>query len=201
MTSRVPAANDPATKLAAALDQLARARRLHRQGIATARGLSPLQLDIMQALVAGGPSAGAVGSLARELGVSQPTMSDAVKALERKSLVARSTQAGGRPRGLLTVTDAGVTAAAFEDPVVAIARDLPAAGSFYNYFDSREDLLAATLAIIAGLLELGVITVARNCLTCSFHRHDAGGHHCQLLEIDLAPADLRVTCPDHEPAA
>ncbi|MBP6997541.1 MAG: winged helix-turn-helix transcriptional regulator [Phycicoccus sp.] len=189
----MPAANDPATKLAAALDQLARARRLHRQGIATARGLSPLQLDILQALVAGGPSAGAVGSLARELGVSQPTMSDAVKALERKSLVARSTQAGGRPRGLLTVTDAGVTAAAFEDPVVAIARDLPD--------HLREDLLAATLAIIAGLLELGVITVARNCLTCSFHRHDAGGHHCQLLEIDLAPADLRVTCPDHEPAA
>lgn len=193
MTSRVPAANDPATKLAAALDQLARARRLHRQGIATARGLSPLQLDILQTLVAGGPAPGAVVPLARELGVSQPTMSDAVKALERKALVARSTQAGGRPRGLLTVTEAGAAAAAFEDPVVAIARDLPD--------HLREDLLCATLAIIAGLLELGVITVARNCLTCTFHRHDAAGHHCQLLEIDLAPADLRVTCPDHEPAA
>jgi hypothetical protein len=25
-------------------------------------------------------------------------------------------------------------------------------------------------------------------------------HHCNLLDMRLAPADLRVDCPEHEPA-
>lgn len=193
MTARRPGLDDPADKLAAALDQLARARRVHRQGIATERGLSPLQLDILQTLLTGTLPDASVVPLARELGVSQPTVSDAVGTLDRKGLLVRTPGARGRARTTLTVTDAGAAAAAFEDPVATIARNLPA--------HLRGDLLSATLGIIAGLVDLGVITVARNCLTCTFHRDDPTGHRCTLLGVDLPPADLRVTCPEHEPAA
>lgn len=65
----------------------------------------------------------------------------------------------------------------------------------------QETALAALLSIIASSVDAGVIHVARTCLTCHFHQHTGdGGHHCSLLGTDLAPAELRLNCPEHAPA-
>ena len=64
----------------------------------------------------------------------------------------------------------------------------------------QEATLEALLTVIARLVDDGTITVARTCITCRFHRHDGVSHHCNLLGIDLPTRELRVNCPEHQPA-
>ncbi len=184
--------SDPAAKLAAALGQLARARRMHRQELATRHGVSPLQLDVLTMLADGQPPEPTVGLLARELGVAQPTLTDAVIALERKGLVRREPELAPR-RTLVRLTAEGVLLTGDPDPIADAARTLAP--------QARDAALEAALTLIARLVDDGVITVARTCLTCRFHERGAEGSRCDLLGIPLRRSDLRVNCPEHEPAA
>lgn len=185
---------DPAVKLAAAIDQLARARRIQRQETATRHGVSPLQLDLLAVLAAGEPPEPTIGLLAAELGISQPTLTEAVNALERKGHVCRDRQAGTSRRTLVRLEPSGRRLAKLDLPLQDAAGRLDL------------ELLAATLegalTLIAELFEDGTIKVARTCLTCHFHRRDAaGGSHCDLLGVPLRRTELRVNCPEHQPAA
>lgn len=192
MIASVDRPAEPGAKLATAFEQLARARRMRRQALATARGVSTLQLDVLTALAAGAPPEPTIGLLARELGVTQPTITDAVAALERKGYVVRESEPGSR-RVLVRATPAGHELGTVEDP---LAR---AAGGHDP--QARDAALGAALSMIASLVDDGTITVARTCLTCRFHRRDDDGSHCDLLKVPLAPADLRVNCPEHQSAA
>ncbi|MFD4422109.1 MarR family transcriptional regulator [Agromyces sp. NPDC058484] len=184
---------DPAAKLAAALGQLARARRIHRQDVATRHGLSPLQLELLATIAAGEPPEPSVGLLARELGITQPTATDAITALERKGLVRRDRVVDRRRRTHVRLTPPGRELASLDDPFVAAAHTVDP--------DLRDATLEGALSMIAALVHDGTITVARTCLTCRFHRRDGdGGSRCDLLGMPLPRSELRVNCPEHQPA-
>lgn len=178
-----------ASKIDAALTQLARARQIQRQCLATRHGLSPLQLDILMTVAAGEPPEPSISLLARELGVSQPTVTAAVITLERKGLVRREPLPPRRT--LVRLKPSGQPALADRPFVDAASRLDPAL---------QEAMLEGALVMIAHLVDNGTLSVARTCLTCRFHRSD-GGHYCVLLDLPLARSDLRVDCPEHQPAA
>ena len=185
-----------AAKIAAALDRLGRARRLHRQAIGTRHGLTPLQLDLLTTLADGPPPDPSVGLLAREVAVSQPTATDALRALADKGLVARRRHPGDARRATIELTAAGRRltrdlAGADDALVTAIAALPPAA---------QEATLETLLGLIARLVDQGAIEVARTCFTCRYHRYDGTRHHCALLATDLPTAELRINCPDHHAA-
>jgi DNA-binding MarR family transcriptional regulator len=184
-------------KLLAALDRLARAQRLFRQDVATRHGLSPLQGQILQTLAGGSPPEPLVTALARELGVTQPTVTEALGALERKRLVTRRVDPADGRRWRLALTKRGRALA--EQLATADQPMLDALGAIAE--PDRARALETLLDLIARLHGVGVITVARTCTTCRFHEVDRGGHYCRLLDLDLAPADLRVDCAEHQSAA
>jgi DNA-binding MarR family transcriptional regulator len=193
---REPATREPATKIVAALDRLARGQRAFRQTVAGPLGLTPLQIDVLATIGHGPPPEPLVGLLARELGVSQPTITDAVGALEAKGLVSRLPVIADRRRTAVVLTPAGTemvdelagSDAALVDAVAALSRD------------DQETALEALLGLIGRLVDAGIIDVARTCFTCRFHDVNAGWHRCALLDVDLPPAELRVNCPEHQPA-
>jgi DNA-binding MarR family transcriptional regulator len=184
-------------KIVDAIDRLARGQRQFRQAIASRHGLTPLQLDLLSTVAAGPPPEPVVGMLAVELGVSQPTITDSLRALESKNLLVRARSMRDRRRTGVALTAGGLALAGELDraqdrlraAVAAIPRDL------------QETTLEAMLRLIGLLLDVGIIDVARTCFTCRFHRqwYDTG-HHCTLLGIDLHTADLRVNCAEHQPA-
>ncbi|MEV6096383.1 MarR family winged helix-turn-helix transcriptional regulator [Nocardia sp. NPDC051981] len=189
--------NEVADKVVAALDRIARGVRAHRQAIASRTGLTPLQLELLRTLADGPPPEPLTGLLAAELGVSQPTVSDSLLALERKGHVARQPAPGDRRRSAIVLTSDGAELAAeiraADDVLRACVADLPGA--------QQDQTLRTLLDLIAGLLRAGVVQVARTCTTCRFYRPgDAGTPRCDLLQQPLPPRDLRVNCPEHQPA-
>ncbi len=181
-------------KLVAALDRIARALRAHRQTVATAAGVSPLQADVVRILGSGTPTDPTVGLLAAELGLAQPTVSEAVSTLRRKGLVLRSGAADDRRRSVVRLTRRGRDLARELDRADDPFRDCVELLSA----DDRDQTLGVLLELIAGLLGAGVIEVSRSCPVCRFFDETGERPRCGLLQLELLPGDLRVDCPEHQ---
>ncbi|MFD9942709.1 MarR family winged helix-turn-helix transcriptional regulator [Nonomuraea sp. NPDC059023] len=187
-------------RLADAVERLGHGLRSLAQSSAREHGLSPLQQQTVLALVRMPAGRREVSALAAEFDVTSPTLSDAVAALERKGLVARSPGPDGRRR-LLSLTDGGQEVARqlapWDGPLLEAFARLPDA--------DRATTLHSLLRVIADLQRRGVVSVVRTCTTCRFfeshaHADPAAPHHCHLLRAPLALADLRIDCHEHEPA-
>ena len=135
--------------------------------------------------------------LASELGVTQPTVTDSVRALELKFLVERRTDSADRRRTTVVLTPAGRQLA---DELSSADNDLIDAVRSLDQH-SQEAALETVLTLIRHLVDAGTITVARTCFTCRFHQQgETGAHRCMLLNLELPSAGLRVNCAEHQPA-
>ncbi|MCC7076855.1 MAG: winged helix-turn-helix transcriptional regulator [Acidimicrobiia bacterium] len=185
-----------AEKVLAALDRLARAHRINRQANAGAHGLSPLQVELLTTLAEGPPPRAHVGPLAAEIGVTQPTATDSLASLEQKGLVTRRRDTADSRRTSCQLTPAGRRLARNLDRAdtgfVTAIEALPR--------DTQADMLEALLNLIAHLVGTGAIAISRTCFTCHHYQRKGTTHTCTLIGADLAAADLRVNCPEHQPA-
>jgi DNA-binding MarR family transcriptional regulator len=198
--------SDVAARLAAALERIGEAARILLRSAAAAEGLSPTQAQVLLRLHQSRAEPGQHGTvaLARWLGVSAPTVSDAVAALERKRLVSRRAPGSDLRRVSVGLTAGGSAAAGrladWDEPlrtaVVGADAGLLASGSLGG-------LLELALRTIAELQRAGVVTIARTCTACRFFQPTADGgepYWCGLLQAPLAPDTLRLDCPDHQSA-
>jgi DNA-binding MarR family transcriptional regulator len=182
-------------RVLAAIERLAQARRAHTQDMATAHGLSPLQLEVLRCLHDPTDRPRGSSSLARELDVSIPTITDAVATLRSKNLVTENNDHNDARRRILALTSRGRAIA------INTARErLSIAESLQGLGTQRQ---AATLHVLLQLIaeyhRRGVLGVDRSCATCRFHRTAANGsQRCELLGVALKATDLRVNCPEHE---
>ena len=119
--------------------------------------------------------------------------------MQRKGLLDKTRQ--GR-RKQLAATEAGLAVVAelggWDAPLRAAFAARPRT--------AKGEALELLLQVIADLQAGGVITVARCCTRCRFFRPntyaDQGQpHHCALLDLPLRQVDLRLDCPEHEPAS
>ncbi len=180
-------------KFIAAVERLARALRVARQQLATGHQISLLQLQLLELLDVRGQRR--VGELASELDITQPTVSDALAALQKKGAIERERDSTDRRATVVSLSKSGRSLAAQLakelEPLLDVDRDTDD--------DQQAVALRALLEEIRRLQLGGVITVNRSCLTCRHYkppgRSRAG--HCVLLDEVLGNRDLRVHCPDH----
>jgi DNA-binding MarR family transcriptional regulator len=189
-------AGDVDARLAAAAERIGHAARVLLRAAAARHGLSVIQAQLLLQIAAA-PAESSIAALTSRYDVRQPTISDAVSALQRKGLVVKTRQ--GR-RQSLSVTDAGASTAAnlggWDAPLRAAVDTQPEA--------AKGPALQLLLEVIAHLQASGVITVARSCTSCRFFRPDSYAdsqqpHHCALLDRPLRQVDLRLECPEHQP--
>jgi DNA-binding MarR family transcriptional regulator len=179
-------------KVLDALGRLARGQRAHRQAVATQHNVTPLQLELLATLAAAPPPDPLVGQLARELAVTQPTITDSLRALDAKGLIARDADPADRRRTTVALTPAGTAIA--DQLAAADHRLLDAVTSLDPH--QQEQVLTSLLDLIAALVDADVIDVARTCTTCHHHQLlPEGTHHCTLLAIDLPPPSYGSTAP------
>ncbi len=185
-------------RVATGLHKLGLALKHRTWALAYEQGLSPTQGQILTALASHGPLS--PSEIASRLGVSLPTVSDAVTALVAKRL-ARKTPDPRHPRAsLLHLTTTGtrraVTAGTWPDFLA------PAVSTLSG--DEQTVLLIALTKMIRALQEQGQIPTSRMCATCVHfrpHAHDGPlPHHCAFVDAPMAERHLRLECPDHQVA-
>lgn len=168
---------------------------------AGARGLTPTQGQVL-CVLSGRREGPGVGEVARALGVTSATASEAVGALVGKGLVEkRVSEADGRGVELRLTREGGIKArqlAGWPDYLVGAIGDLSEA--------QQGEFLRLLVRMIRGLQERGAIPVQRMCVECRYFAanvHDDPGHphHCRFVDAPLGDGELRLDCPDQESVA
>ncbi|MCH9649364.1 MAG: MarR family winged helix-turn-helix transcriptional regulator [Deltaproteobacteria bacterium] len=166
----------------------------------SARDLTPTQ---GQALVSIHRQAGiSLAAVAAGLGVRASTASEAISVLVRKGWVEKRRSLEDRRTLELHLTTEGsqeaTRAEGWPEFLASAIETLPP--------EEAETLMKALQRMIRELQQRGEIPVARMCNGCTFfrpfsHPETALPHHCAFVDTAFGNADLRLDCPDHQPAA
>jgi DNA-binding MarR family transcriptional regulator len=182
------------------LSRVAMAMRADDWNRAKTSGLNPTQLAILE-LLEGRKDGLSVKEIAANLGVSQPTATDSIAALERKGFVEKRS-AGSDKRGVnvgitpegLSVLEAGRSSTGVaEQSVDALAED------------EQEDLLITLVKMISHLQDIDAIPIQRMCTSCRYfapfaHSDAAKPHHCHFVDAAFGQRNIRIDCREHETA-
>ncbi len=188
-------------RIADGLTRVAAAMRADEWQAAEAGGLTPTQMHVLRFVAGRDPVGVRVKEIAADLGVTQPTATDAIAALERKGHVHRAPSVADRRAVTVTITDSGIAllhqASDAAGAALAAVAGLDAA--------EQERLLMSLVRVIRNLQEAGAIPIQRMCATCRYfrpHVHDdaAAPHHCAFVDAAFGSRDFRVDCREHETA-
>ncbi len=160
------------------------------------QGLTPTQGQILNLLV--NTEGVRLSAVAKNLGVTAATASDAVASLVDKGLVQKTRSPADGRAIAITLTPSGQQAAGqtatWSDFLLTTVDELTAA--------EKVIFLRGLIKIIKKLQEQGKISVAKMCVTCSFFQPDRypnseQPHHCGLVDAPFADGNLRITCAEH----
>ncbi|GAA3063897.1 MarR family transcriptional regulator [Rhizobium viscosum] len=186
-------------RISEGLTRIAIAMRSDEWSKAEKAGLKPTQLAILEFLA--GRDSARVKEIAAHLGVSQPTATDSIAALERKGLVAKASAPGDKRATAIHITAEGKAAFGSVSPIETAAME--AARSLSP--GEQEGLLLSLVKMIRHLQEADAIPIQRMCTSCRYfrpyqHSGAAKPHHCNFVNAAFGRNELRIDCRDHETA-
>jgi DNA-binding MarR family transcriptional regulator len=159
--------------------------------------LNPAQWEALRYISRANRFSNSPGGLTRFLGSTKGTVSQTIKALERKGLIGKSQRQNERRSVCLALTEKG-TALLVNDPLAAFSEiiDGLAGKTKRRLAKGLRDLLAAEITR-QKQATFGV------CSTCRYYREkghesDLGGPHaCMKFEAALSNADAALICVEH----
>jgi DNA-binding MarR family transcriptional regulator len=183
-------------RIAVGLQKIGLALKHQEWAQAAAEGLSPTQGQIVAALAVEGPLTGS--ELAARLGVTLPTVSDAVRVLVDKGHIDKRPDPRHGRASLLQLTPRGR----------ALARRVSSWPDFLSTAlgelspPEQEVFLGGVVKMIRSLQERGLVPTSRMCVTCRYFRPDVHEgdlpHHCAFVDAPMADRHLRIDCDEHE---
>jgi DNA-binding MarR family transcriptional regulator len=183
------------------IDRIGAVLRADQWSAAQTVGLSPTQNSILAFLAGRGDAGMRVKEIATHLGVSQPSATDSIAALERKQFVQKiSDQNDARAIGV-SITLAGRAILKAAGMVTAATDNALAALTI----SEQTDLLLLLTKIMRHLQIAGSVPVQRMCVSCAYFRpniHSGADHphHCAFVNAAFGDRDLRIDCGDHKTA-
>lgn len=123
------------------------------------------------------------------LASTRGTVSQTLKALSRKGLVADRRSEADRRSVRYDLTEAGTALIARRHALEAAVRALGDA-RVATLNDALSDVLRQVLQA-RGLRSFGM------CSTCQHHDRRGAGGYCRLLDVDLKPAEAEQICHEH----
>jgi DNA-binding MarR family transcriptional regulator len=187
-------------RIVSAVTRIASVLRNGAWQFATAEGLNPTQVDILEAL--GSRKNGVrLSWIAQHLGVTAASASDSIASLTSKGLIEKGRDSTDGRAVALKLTKSGQDLATRISDAVGFAHkaasDLP---------QSTQDALFESLLILIGKLQQSDrFPEIRACVTCNYfavnkHTDNKAPHHCTLVDAPLSVSQLRLDCQEHEPA-
>ncbi len=185
---------DLSSKIVAGLERISQAFKVLLWEKAKQFGLSPIQIQILIFIAYHKSEYNNVSFLAQEFNVTKPTISDAIRVLNKKGLVVKDHSSADNRSYTLLLSDSGKDIVSktehFADP---LANQMDAIDT-----SEKEELFKTLSKLIYQLNQSGVLTVQRTCFACKFYSKSDTGDYCNLLEKPLKNEDIRLDCDEFE---
>lgn len=186
--------DDLSSKVVAGLERISEAFKVLLWDKAKALGLSPIQIQILIFVAYHKSSLCTVSHLAKEFNITKATVSDAVRVLLQKDLIAKDFSPTDNRSFLIVLSKTGKTMVAetehFAQPIQAQVSTLESA--------QLSQLFETVSTLIYQLNRAGILTVQRTCFGCKFYEKRSAGHYCNLLDKGLVSDELRIDCVEFE---
>lgn len=157
-------------------------------------GISPMQIQILLFVHNHQSDLCNVSQLAKEFDVTKPTISDAVRVLEKKELVIKDFSLSDNRSFTILLSAKG------KNLIRELSGYATVVSEKLNDFD--RDKLSAMYATLAKLIyqlnRSGILSVQRTCFGCKFYERNDEGHYCNYLKTKLLDKDIRIDCPEFE---
>lgn len=185
------------SRIIASLERLSQAFRVLLWQESKEFSLSPIQVQVLIFLLNHSNDKCKVSYLAEEFNMTKATISDTIKALKQKKLIAKEFELHDTRSYIIHLTAKGRDIAKKTSQFTQELRD----PIDKLHPDDKENLLLSLMGIIRHLNKSGVITIQRMCMTCMHYKSNNNGqeHFCKLLNKPLEPHELRIDCPEHSP--
>lgn len=184
------------SKIVVALDRISEAFKVRLWNENKKYGLSPIQLQIITFLLFHPDEVRTVSRLAKEFSTTKSSISDSIKALEKKNYIIRKkilvdfrvSTINLTEEGKIVALDVSSFASHIEKIVIGIE-------------DSKKEVLLDSLVeIIHKLFVDKLINPQRICLTCRYHKKIPGEnlYTCTMLNKHMEESDLRINCMEYK---
>ncbi len=186
--------DDVKSKIVVALERISEVFRALLWEHAKTIGLSPIQIQILIFVAYHQESLRNVSHLAKEFNVTKPTISDAVRVLQKKGLISKHPAVYDNRRYSIALTPEG-------EAIVKETENFaePIKKQLQSISDEHLSLFHTQLVdLIAGLNRSGILSEQRTCHSCRFLEKDKGEAFCKLMKKPLLADDIRVDCPEFE---
>ena len=157
-------------------------------------GLSPIQIQILIFIAYHKQGLCNVSHLAKEFNITKPTISDAVKILDKKQMIIKDYSSSDSRSYTMQLSALG-------KEIILQTNDL--ASPLKSQIDTLEkidlDTIFKTLSeLIYKLNRNGILSVQRTCFGCKFYQKNETSDYCNLLKKQLFNNDIRLDCPEFE---
>ncbi len=188
---------DLSSKIVAGLERISQAFKVLLWEKAKQLGLSPIQIQILIFVAHHKSDFNNVSFLAQEFNVTKPTISDAVRVLDKKSMIIKDySSTDSRSYTIMLSTLGRELVGQTEHFANPIAANLETVDE-----NDREALFRTLTKLIYQLNQQGILTVQRTCYACKFYQKTNANHYCHLLERQLKHSDIRLDCIEFEEKA
>jgi DNA-binding MarR family transcriptional regulator len=181
-------------RIVAALERIAETFRVLLWQQSKETGISPIQIQLLIFILHHKSEKCKVSYLAGEFNMTKATISDAVKVMEQKKLIAKQTDQSDSRSYIIQLTAKGKELAGksslFANSLLKPVNDFPAL--------QKESLLSSLTQFIYQLNQAGIIQLQRMCYTCRFLGEKNNKHYCNLMKMPLKETDIRIDCPEYE---
>lgn len=185
--------NDVSSKIVAGLERISEVFKVLLWEKAKIVGLSPIQIQLLIFIAFHKQALCNVSHLAKEFNVTKPTVSDAIKVLNKKGMIEKDFSFSDNRSYAIQLSPLG-------KKIVSETNDF--ADTLKTQIDTfgQADLdsVFKTLSeLIYKLNRSGILTVQRTCYGCKFYQKNDTSDFCNLLEKQLSNQDIRLDCPEY----
>lgn len=185
--------NDISSKIVAGLERISEVFKVLLWEKAKLLGLSPIQIQLLIFIAYHKQELCNVSHLAKEFNITKPTVSDAIKALDKKELIIKDFSSSDSRSYAIRLSPSGEKMVAqTEDFVAPLDKEVDR----LNKTD-LQNLFGTLSELIYKLNQSGILTVQRTCYGCKFYEKQSTSDYCNLLEKELVSNDIRLDCPEY----
>ncbi|MGY6648471.1 MarR family winged helix-turn-helix transcriptional regulator [Wenyingzhuangia sp. IMCC45574] len=185
---------DIASKVVASLERISEVFKVLLWEKAKKESLSPIQIQILIFVAYHTPSLCNVSHLAKEFNITKPTVSDAIRVLDKKELIVKDFSSTDSRSYTILISEKGKevikTTYNFDLPLIKQVKTLST--------KEQEDLFSTLSKLIYQLNQKEILSVQRTCYGCKFYQNSTNKHYCNLLEKELKVGQIRIDCPEFE---